>query len=308
MRISWGALLVFTLVCACEDEAASEPLTGDAGRDGRAADADRADGPESRRDADAAPPRHDADADADAAHDDAALDADPPESDATPDADPPSPPRIPECPGAMESCEGMTCAAGQICLEINLSCGPAGGQSAECVDDPCDGSALDCMGCAGDYCRAIGAMGTFSCSGSLEPDVLRCSGGGICASPDTRIATPRGEVAIAELRAGDLVYSRDDDGVVVVPLIAATRRAVAHHSVIHLVLDDGTSLEISGPHPLADGRTLEGLAIGDAIEGRRVVATEYVDYLHAHTYDVLPASCSRAYVANGVWMGSTLAP
>ncbi len=239
---------------------------------------------------------------------DARVDGDRPDAadDARTDASPPRELDLPMCPGTTVTCEGMTCGAGQLCLEINLSCGPAQGQNAQCIDDPCGGAGHDCMdACAESFCTSI-ELPDMHCASGLDPEVLRCAGGGICASPDTLIATPQGDIAIADLRSGDLVYSREDDGVIVVPLIAVTARAVLDHSVIALALDDGTTLEISGPHPLADGRALETLRVGDEVDGRRVVSATWTPYRHSHTYDVLPASRSRSYLANGVWMGTTL--
>lgn len=218
---------------------------------------------------------------------------------------------VPECPGAFASCSELSCSAGEICLEVMVTCGPAGGQTAQCIADPCVGGELDCTGCAGAVCDSIEAPPVgYSCStgatGSPTARQLRCSGGGVCASPDTLIATPAGEVRIADLRLGDLVYSTDSVGTVVVPLLAATGRRVWDHSVVHLVLDDGTTLDISGPHPIADGRPLDSLAVGDELDGRRVISTDLVDYPHAHTYDILPGSDTGHYVANGILMGSTL--
>jgi hypothetical protein len=135
---------------------------------------------------------------------------------------------------------------------------------------------------------------------------MSCSGGGICASPDTQIATPSGERPIADLEPGDLVYSRDRHQTVIVPVLTVTRRPVNHHRVVRLELSDGAILEISGPHPTGDLRRLDELSAGDDLDGRRVLSTALVPYGHSHTYDILPASESGDYVANGVWMGTTL--
>jgi hypothetical protein len=148
--------------------------------------------------------------------------------------------------------------------------------------------------------------GQLFCGTDAADDTLICAGGGICASPDTRIATANGEVPIAALAAGDLVYSQDGDATVLVPLLAATRRPVFDHRVVELTLDDGTKLEVSGPHPTADGRRLDELRVGDAVDGRTVVSTRFIPYAHEHTYDILPASGTGRYLANGVWLGTTL--
>jgi hypothetical protein len=201
-------------------------------------------------------------------------------------------------------------------LQIDLSCGPAGGTTAQCIDDPCDGSALDCA-CAARVCEALEpAPGGWTCGAFTQdhflvgPDrdpYMTCGGGGICASPDTAIATPNGEVAIAELRVGDLVYSRTADAIVVVPLLAVTRTPVFDHHVLRVTLEGGRTLEVSGPHPTAAGPRLDELVVGQRLEQQRVLTLERIPYAHAFTYDVLPASESGSYLANGVWLGSTLA-
>lgn len=232
--------------------------------------------------------------------------------------------RIPECPGTMERCASATCVAGQpcvscpvgtVCLELNLSCGPAGGSTAQCINDPCAGAPLDCA-CGSWACAVADPSGVLAfCStfaagqAPIGPDdapILSCSGGGICASPDTPIATPRGDVPIASLRPGDLVYSLHEGQVVAVPLLAVSRTPVTHHSVVRLELEDGSVLEISAPHPLLDGRTLGALRVGEELDGLTVIGSAQIDYTHPYTHDVLPASDSRAYLVHGVWLGSTL--
>ena len=145
---------------------------------------------------------------------------------------------------------------------------------------------------------------------SADPDTLTlvCEDFmGICNSPDTPIATPQGDRAIATLRVGDLVYSVDHGAVVAVPVLRATRTPVFHHRVVHLELDSGVVLEISSLHPTADGRTLGGLRAGDVLDGARVLSAQRVPYRFEHTYDILPASDTGTYFAAGVRLGSTLA-
>jgi hypothetical protein len=231
--------------------------------------------------------------------------------------------RIPDCPGSIERCdsercnEGEPCVAcpdGQVCVEIDITCGPQGGSTAQCVDDPCAGSELSCS-CADSVCSAADPELGLSCgvytqdSFLVGPDrepFMSCSGGGVCASPDTSIATPSGDVPISQLAAFDLVYSLGEDGIEAVPLLRVARTKVMDHTVLGITLDDGSHFEISGPHPTADGRRLDQLNVGDELDGRRIVVIDFVPYAHAFTYDILPASKSGSYVANGVWMGTTL--
>jgi len=128
----------------------------------------------------------------------------------------------------------------------------------------------------------------------------------VCASPDTPIATPRGERPIAELRPGDLVYSVDHDAIVAVPIARVRRVHVENHSVLKIALDGGRSLEISPLHPDANGVLLGNLHAGDMLERTRIERVTLIPYTHDSTYDILPASNTGTYFAAGVLMGSTL--
>ena len=127
-----------------------------------------------------------------------------------------------------------------------------------------------------------------------------------CASPDTPIATPRGDRAIASLRVGDLVYSVNHDAIEAVPIARTERTLAEQHRVVRLTLASGAVLEISAGHPTADGRTFGDLRTGGLLDGQAIEQVEVVPYRHSHTYDVLPASDSGAYFAGGALIGSTL--
>lgn len=130
----------------------------------------------------------------------------------------------------------------------------------------------------------------------------------ICASPDTLIATPNGELPIATLHEGDLVYSVEGEAVLTVPVLRAASTPVVGHQVLHIVLDDGRTLELSPRHPLADGRPLSDLVSGSAFDDRHtVVSTQLIPYQHDRTYDILPASSSGTYFVSGALVGSSLA-
>jgi hypothetical protein len=140
------------------------------------------------------------------------------------------------------------------------------------------------------------------------PTGMTCAWGVRCASPDTMIATPSGERAIADLVIGDLVFSADDGMLRAVPLAMIHRTPVtSDHRIVRVVLESGRVLEISPGHPTADGRTFADLRAGDTLDGARIVSAEITPYLHSFTYDVLPASDTGTYVAGGVLIGSTLA-
>jgi hypothetical protein len=127
-----------------------------------------------------------------------------------------------------------------------------------------------------------------------------------CAAPDTPVATPAGERPIASLQVGDLVYSVDEHGIVVVPIVQVNQVAVEAHHVMRVVLDDGTVLRISPRHPLFDKGVFGDLREGSALGERTVVAVKPIAYDLPFTHDILPASSTGAYFAGGALIGSTL--
>jgi hypothetical protein len=135
-----------------------------------------------------------------------------------------------------------------------------------------------------------------------------CISGCPCTAPTTPIATPTGDRPIADLRAGDLVYSVHRGAFAVVPIKLVHRTAVAPtHQVVEVRLAHGVLLQITPAHPTADGRSFADLRRGDRLDGVLVEAVRVVPYGQDFTYDILPDSDSGAYVAGGVLIGSALA-
>jgi Hint domain-containing protein len=130
----------------------------------------------------------------------------------------------------------------------------------------------------------------------------------ICLTLGTRIATPTGEVAVQDLRIGDVVWTVDAIGArVSAPLVAVGNTPVpATHVVVRVALDDGRLVYVSPGHPTADGRHIGGLAAGDMLDGARIASVGRVAYADGATYDILPEGTTGAYWANGVLLGSTL--
>jgi hypothetical protein len=130
----------------------------------------------------------------------------------------------------------------------------------------------------------------------------------ICLARGTRIATPRGDVAVEDLRAGDTVWTLDTHGTrVAAPLVTVGSTTVpATHEIVRLVLADGRTVDVSPGHPTSDGRTVGDIAVGAALDGVTVVSAERVRYTGGATFDLLPAGATGAYWANGVPLGSTL--
>ena len=130
----------------------------------------------------------------------------------------------------------------------------------------------------------------------------------ICLALGTRIATPNGEVAVQDLRVGDVVWTTDLAGARrAAPLVEIGNTPVpATHQVVRLALADGHTVLVSPGHPTVDGRRVGDLAAGETLDGARIVSVERVAYTGGATYDILPAGSTGGYWANGVLLGSTL--
>jgi hypothetical protein len=130
-----------------------------------------------------------------------------------------------------------------------------------------------------------------------------------CLARSVRIATPTGDLPVTEVHPGTLVWTRNAGG----QRVAAPVLTVGHtpaptgHRVVHLVLADGRSVDVSPGHPLPDGRAVGELRAGDPLDGSFVASAELHPYRGADTWDLLPAGATHVYWANGVPLRSTLA-
>jgi hypothetical protein len=130
----------------------------------------------------------------------------------------------------------------------------------------------------------------------------------ICLAEGTRIDTPGGTVAVEALRLGDPIWTFDAAGRRVSGTVIAlgSTPAPAEHRVIRLTLADGRSVIASPGHPLADGRRLGDVRIGDRVDGDRVVDMASLPYLSASTWDVVASGSTGGYYAGGIPLRSTL--
>ena len=130
----------------------------------------------------------------------------------------------------------------------------------------------------------------------------------ICLEAATRIATPTGDRPIANISAGDLVWTVDAPGhMIAAPVQHTVRRPTpGPHLMLQLVLADGRTLIAAGAHPDVHGHDLSELRVGLAYDGSTVASTAWVASTSIATYDILPSGLTGAYWANGILVGSTL--
>jgi hypothetical protein len=202
---------------------------------------------------------------------------------------------------------------GRVCNDSQYCTG------SDCVAKPCEATCADAAACCGTECCSAGQL-CCDPQGPIETGAhcadpsesatcpMGCAPLCKCTSPDTPIATPTGDRAIASLRVGDLVYSVDDGGVRAVPIARVNRIPVARHEIVRVTLANAAVLEISGTHPTADGRNFYSLHAGDELGHVAVISAERLPYPHPFTYDILPSSSTGTYFAGGALIGSTLAP
>src|SRR5262245_17584039 len=124
----------------------------------------------------------------------------------------------------------------------------------------------------------------FQCAMPVNGTCPKGCIGCVCASPDTPIATPSGDVPIAALAPGDLVYSVRGQATLAVPILRVNTVEAHNHQVVHVDLDAGAALEISPKHPTSDGRTFADLKPGDQLGDARVLAVRLIPNTHPYTH------------------------
>ena len=132
----------------------------------------------------------------------------------------------------------------------------------------------------------------------------------ICLARGTLIDTPDGPVKVEALRIGDPTWTIDRAGRLIAGHVTAVGSTVAPagHRVVRLVLADGRTAAASSGHPLADGRRLGDLRVGEAVDGSVVVSSDLVVYTGERTYDIAVSGPTGTYLVDGIPLGSTLRP
>jgi len=154
-------------------------------------------------------------------------------------------------------------------------------------------------------------VGTISGTGEIEIGTQGPAGEPncpICLARGTLIDTPLGPVAVDRLRLGDPVWTLDADGRRVAGTVIAlgSTRAPADHHVVRLRLADGRAVTASPGHPLADGRHVGEIRVGDLVDGSRVVSADLEPYADGATFDLVASGPTGEYFAGGIPLASTL--
>ncbi len=170
-----------------------------------------------------------------------------------------------------------------------------------------------------DYVAAVGSsgetgshvVGTIDAGGTIAVDRRDPSGPPpcpICLALGTRITTPDGERPVEDLRPGMTIWTTDRAGQRVVGRVVAvgSTPVPATHRVVHLVLSDGRTADVSPGHRLPDGRRLGDLRPSDLVDGATVVSAALEAYDGGATFDLLPSGPTGTYWANGILLASTL--
>jgi hypothetical protein len=157
------------------------------------------------------------------------------------------------------------------------------------------------------------STGTIDASGQIQ--VASQGPGGppncpICLARGTRIATPDGNVPVEDVRLGQTVWTIDGSGRIVTGTVLALGSVPVPvgHALVHVTLADGRSILASPGHPLADGRALGSLRLGDRVQGSTVATIQLVPDEGGWTYDLVVSGATGEYLSDGIALQSTLEP
>jgi hypothetical protein len=153
--------------------------------------------------------------------------------------------------------------------------------------------------------------GTIDSSGNIVVAATASAGTPncpICLASGTPIDTPSGPIPVDRIRLGDAVWTLDGSGRRVAGSVIAVGSTFAppNHRVIRLVLADGRTVTASPGHPLADGRRLGTLAVGDLVDGSAIVGLDSLPYGGGETFDLVVSGPTGIYLSDGIPLGTTL--
>jgi hypothetical protein len=130
----------------------------------------------------------------------------------------------------------------------------------------------------------------------------------ICLSGSAKIETPKGTIEVKDIVVGMSVWTQGSDGKRNMAIVLKAGRTVVspEHMMVDLKLSDGRELVVSPGHPLADGRHVGNLQVGDVVQDAHVISTNRIPNTNGYTYDILPSGDTGEYWADGILMQSTL--
>lgn len=124
---------------------------------------------------------------------------------------------------------------------------------------------------------------------------------------DTKIATPKGDVKIKNLKIGDEVWSTDYYGKrLKVKIKKLGKVYVRNAQVLDIKLKDKRSISAVHKHPDGSYKALLFYKVGDSLDGSEILKLERRRIEGDSLWDILPEGLMATYWANGVLLTSSM--